>query len=259
MHWLGILESDYWDAHDDIRSTLADPGFDGDIDDAMELQLQAFADSIATVLPIDRHHAAPIASAADRLRRSPVDPKRSNDPWWFTYEDELHRENEQLPDPSNPLQKSGYVAGLRASLGLKHDSEQLDDHEAAGPGIVARRTIAAISFRIYIQFSMHIAEGDKDSLYQPSLFSGGYPHLFLSEPRKSAGGRTVRLKDKLCACPPDCLCAREGLPEGIIPEQIVLATREHRVRGVYLGLHRDLSRYSVPPCDEIRRRCALAA
>jgi hypothetical protein len=171
------------------------------------------------------------------------------EPWWFTFESALKDEERRLPKPSRALEKSGYAAGIRAALGLDNPGDRHSDTDVASAG--------KIRFRILFQLVTRIPSKKNFPWRQPGLFSGGFPHLFVSNPRSHDGGRTVRLFDRSCATHPHCRCAADGLPEGVVPGYVVMNEAPSRkVRGIFLVLHRDLARYSAPSCDEIRDRRA---
>jgi hypothetical protein len=165
--------------------------------------------------------------------------------WWFTFEDDLNAEEVRLPDRASALQRSGYVAGLRASLGVHNSSDDLPDDAIGG----------ALKYRILLQIGAETPTAGRGAWRQPTMFSGGFPHLFVTYPRSERGGRTVRLRDSACSHR-GCNCAAEGLPEGVVPARVVLEKCRPKLRGVFLALHRDLSRFSAPTCNEIRAKRA---
>lgn len=225
-------------------------------------QLQTWVEGLTPPRPTRSRASASPRYGGTRTARGAPAPKATqfgNDPWWFTYEDELTKEETRLKaqgiDRTAPLQRSGYVAGLRAVLGLDHKTDVLPDTTVAGG--MTRDGNSAIVFRMAFQLAVTMPGHLSGNLHQPRIFSDGFPHLFLTNPSTASGGMTVRLKDRDCRHDDDlsCLCADDGLPEGVTPSYVVMGPACHReVRGVFLVLHNELSRFSPPSCDEIRAR-----
>lgn len=241
---LGIVEADLDRVLGDVRLILRR----GPVDDAAEERLQDLVERI-------RPPAIPVSLPATVSRPPPPGMSFAgrpattfgSEPWWFTFEEDLEAEESRLPPRSLPLQRSGYVAGVRASLGLHNPKDAESDATMAG----------AIQFRILIQLATSIPSPASFSCRQPGIFSGGFPHLFVSNPRSRAGGRTVRLADKECPTHPSCECAEDGLPEGVVPAFVVMRdSPDPEIRGIYLVLARDLDRFYPPSCNAIRAKRA---
>lgn len=169
-----------------------------------------------------------------------------NEPWWFTSESELEAEEAKLPEKAPPLQRSGYVAGVRAALGLHNPSDSLRDS----------RIDDKLKYRLLLQVAAEPAAAAAGAWRQPAIFSQGFPHLFVSRARSADGGRTVRLLDRNCSHSSGCDCGQDGLKEGIVPAKVVLDDDSVEIRGIYLALYRDLRRFCPPPCNEIRAKRA---
>lgn len=225
-----------------LQTAMVDESIEGDMQTALTALVPRLRQR-ATTGPVPR-----LVRGRTYSGPAAVDP--SSTPWWFTYESSVAREEAILPDRASPLQRSGYVTGMRASLGLFHASDSLSDAE------MARR--AGVRFRIFFQLAVSVPDSLREEARQPAMFSDGYPDLFVTHRRARDGGRTVRLKDLTCSHH-GCQCTQDGLPEGVIKRSIALSDEcAAEVRGIYLAFSRDLSRFVPPSCDEIRRMRSAA-
>ena len=225
------------------------------IPEAVEEQLQSLVESLVPDPAPPAHIPSKLLlPVAGRVHLSAPPLGLDTSPWWFTYEDSLHVEELQLPEAAAPLERSGYVAGLRATLGLSHASDRDPDAVAASGGW--RSIQFRVLFQLALRFDASLMMEEAKAFNQPSMFSGGFCDLFVTHPKSHDGGRTVRLRMSGCShTTAGCQCADDGLPEGVAPNYVVMGpdiTRE--VRGVFLVLQRDLSRYEKPTCDEIRAK-----
>jgi hypothetical protein len=220
------------------------------LDDAAEDEVQTLVKGVVPSAPPPAGSSrVPHRIARGRVYRGGAPVQYGSQPWWFTFEDTLDAEYARLSPTATSLERSGYVAGLRATLGVYHPSDGLADALVAAAGNV--------KYRIYLQIAAEGPGAQEHAFNQPALFSAGIPELFVSHPRGLDGGITVRLKDMTCVHDSACACAADGLPEGVVPAYIIMDDMcTHEVRDAYFALHRDLARYVAPSCDDIRARRA---
>lgn len=214
------------------------------VDEDIERAMQSALDALRPTLTTRPSGGVPPRYLPGRTYRPAVAVTRATTPWWFTYEHAVLEEERTLPNRASPLERSGYVAGMRARLGLRHASDSTSDADMAKHG--------GVRFRIFYQLTVSVPDALKNEVRQPAMFSDGYPDLFVTNERRPDGGRTVRLKDLTCAHL-DCRCIDDGLPEGVMRQNAVLdSSCDVQIRGIYLVLHHDLARFQPPTCAEIR-------
>jgi hypothetical protein len=222
----------------------------GNIGEAEEIAIQANLEQLCPALTKPRLGGASPKVLPGRVYRPAIAASRISTPWWFTYETAVVAEERTLPNRALPLERSGYAAGVRARLGLRHASDTISDLDMAKAG--------SIRFRLLYQLAITVPDALKDKVRQPAMFSDGYPDLFVTNQRRHDGGRTVRLKEVGCAHN-GCQCIQDGLPEGVMPQNAALDPRcIIEIRGVYLVLRRDLARFQPPSCEEIRALRSVA-
>lgn len=161
--------------------------------------------------------------------------------WWSSTLSAVVKEEHSLPQPSNDVLKSGYAAGMRASLGLMSNNYDLTPDELGYP-----------QGRLLVQVELDRNVVTKIAQFQPNLFSEGFVDLWRAQrpsPPK-AMGRTVRLKSNFCKKSP-CLCASIGLPEIVVWSDEVLNNAEPAIRFFGYLFYKDIIAYSVPEADEI--------
>lgn len=217
----------------------------------LEARLQRKLETLATATTRDR--TLPRTSM-DASRRYAEDWRLSvgTTPWWFTFEDALEAELGELRRDPEPLERSGYAAGLRCLMGLWHPS----DHVRTTTSF-AEAGWMALRYRVLFQLRFEPSEREEQLMRQPANFSDGTPRLFVSAKRHAEGGLTVRLVDETCEHTTGCKCATDGLPEGVFPTfSFMSGDGPYEVSGIYLLLDRDISRYQTPTCDWIRNRRA---
>lgn len=217
------------------------------LDDDRQIELQEQLDALLPTLVPPALGTASLKAIPGRSYSRGVDvTDGKNWPWWFTYESAVVNEETRLPDRTLPLQRSGYVAGMRASLGLHHANDDAGDADIASSG--------ALAFRMFFQMMLTMPDPLGFEPCQPAMFSDGFPNLFVTNQRSNDGGRTVRLKDRSCSHHA-CDCGTDGLPEGVMRQRAVMSGNGVRtIRGLYLAFSRDLSRFQPPSCDEIREK-----
>lgn len=186
----------------------------------------------------------PVSSRARKRKKA-----NNNKIWWCSTLTDVVGEEQSLPKPSNDVLKSGYVAGMRASLGLMSNEYDLAPDEMGYP-----------QGRLLVQVELKRNAANEIAQFQPNLFSEGFIDLWQARrpsPPKVMG-RTVRLKSNVCKKSP-CICASAGLPEIVVWSDDVLNTAEPAIRFFGYLFYRDIVDYSVPEVDEITQGAARHA
>lgn len=172
--------------------------------------------------------------------------------WWFTSGNCIDEEERAQAADADFATRSGYVAGMRACLGLADNCwDAGDDVTAAMEGNVAGR--------IYVQLELSKETAEALEKRQPTTFSGGLPDLFVARAPDPdvLGGQTVRLVRDGCIntdCPSEkCTCASAGVNEGLVwIDELDVNRNGLRYRKAGYLFAEDIWRYQIPDFDQIK-------